>query len=228
MIASFRECGIGLLAAMLQSEAWTQPQLHLAQPACPMGSLPEGAPKRKATIVKNHLLFLLKVIAHAVIGTAGVPTLTAVLTFPAVRIARHFVAWTTPKLPNVLLTEVPGFPLQVVIGLALGYLVWRLAKQRAAFWAWVPSVAILLAMILRSASSAEGGSGVLQLPIVAFEHFFGAGCRLVQHCFDQVIYALPTVAAISYSLGAFVASRRSGTHRYIRGNPVPPEMEIGL
>lgn len=176
--------------------------------------------------MKNRLLFLLKVIAHTVIGTAGVPILTAVLTFPAVGIASHFVPGTTPKLPNVLLTEVPGFPLQVVIGLALGYLVWRLAKQRAAFWAWVPPVAILLAMILRSASSAERATGVLQLPIVSFEHFFGAGCRLAQHCFDQVIYALPTVAAISYSLGAFVASRRSGTHRYIRRNPAAPGMEI--
>jgi hypothetical protein len=177
-------------------------------------------------LVKNQLLFLPKVIAHAVIGTAGVPILTAVLTFPAVGIARHFFPRTTPKLPNVLLTEVPGFPLQVVIGLALGYLVWRLAKQRAAFWAWVPPVAILLAMILRSAASDEGGSGVLQLPIVSFQHFFGAACRLSQHCFDQVIYALPTVAAISYSAGAFVASRRSGTRRYIRGNPVAPAMEI--
>src|ERR1700733_4748147 len=172
-------------------------------------------------MLKNPVLALLKFAGHAVFGMIGVSVITAILTFTAVRIVHRFVSGISPKLPNVLLTEIPGFPLQIVVGLLLGYAMWRLTKQRLVFWAWVPPVALLLAMVVRFVSIAGGGS-ILQ----SLEHFLGAGCSLKQHCLDQVIYTFPSVAATSYSAGAFVASYMSRAYPFTNGNRIPPPMEI--
>lgn len=159
--------------------------------------------------MKKHLLWLLKLIAHALVGTIGVGIITTVLTFTAVGIIRRIAPQTSPRLPHVLLTEVPGFPLQVVVGLVVGYLLWKITKQHVAFWAWIPSVALLLTAIARFASARVGGNSFPQLAVLSLEHFLGGECALQRHCFDQVMYTLPSVAAAAYSLGAFVASCRS-------------------
>lgn len=175
--------------------------------------------------MKKLLVGLLTFVMHVAIGIVGVEFITFVSAFLVVAIIRHFIPSISPKLPSVLCTQVPGFPLQLVFGFAIGFLLWRLTKQRVAFWAWTPAVALLLLTIIKFALARSGESSFPQIAVLSLEHFFGKECTLQQHCFDQVMYTLPSVAAASYSFGAFIASRRSRTVLSPTGDR-PPVSEI--
>jgi len=147
-------------------------------------------------IMKKLFVGLLVFIIHAAIGTIGVGFVAFVSVSLVVSVLRHFIPTISAKLPSVLCTQVPGFPMQLAFGFLIGFLLWRRMKQRAAFWAWTPAVAFLLLKIAQFASARTG----------ALEHFFGTESALRPHSFDQVVYMLPIVAAAAYSLGAFISS----------------------
>jgi len=159
----------------------------------------------------NKIVFgLCKFIIHVVVATVGVGVITFVSVFSLVSGVRYFVPNISPKLPNMLCTQVPGFPMQVAFGFAIGFVLWRCMMQRVAFWAWIPAVALLVLATFRFALGCTGESSFSRIAILSLRHFFGEKCTIQQRCFDQVMYTLPSVAAASYSLGAFVASRKWG------------------
>ena len=115
--------------------------------------------------------------------------------------------------------------MQVACGFLIGFLLWKVMKQRVAFWAWGPPVTLLLLAIVRFALGRTGESSFPHFLVLFLQHFFGQECTLQQRCFDQVMYTLPSVAAASYSLGAFIASRKSRALLYSTGDR-PPVPEI--
>jgi hypothetical protein len=101
-----------------------------------------------------------------------------------------------------ILTGTPYFPLQLILGLLLGWLIGRHFQHRVMMWIWIIPLAYLLFQI------------VSQFRV---SHYFGWSCGPWNHCLDQVTYTLPFYVALSYSLGALLA--RNTPKRFQQPNP---------
>jgi hypothetical protein len=100
------------------------------------------------------------------------------------------IGWTYPALHRYLiLTENPYFPVQITIGLILGWLMGTSLQRRSMLWVWVlpflflcyavaylPTISPLLPSMLLHA-------GVTQSRL---SHYFGWGCQLKDRCMDQL------------------------------------------
>jgi hypothetical protein len=138
--------------------------------------------------------------AHQLFSMIGILALAPITLFSLVPALRLVGSTVTISDMRVVLTQTPGFPVQIVIGLLAGFSIERLLKQEQLKWVWVlPLVVLLGAFVLRS-----GGGPSFE---VRFRHFFGRGCRPEKHCFDQLDFTLPFYASVAYSLGAFLSDR---------------------
>lgn len=119
-----------------------------------------------------------------------------------------------------LVTGTPYFPIQIALALLLGLLMGRHSRHRTITWVWAIPLAFLLYALVAiptfiptlTPRALQAGIGESRL-----SHYFGWGCRPVEHCVDQEIATLPFYVALSYSLGAFLARRMPDRLR--RPNP---------
>jgi hypothetical protein len=145
----------------------------------------------------------LSFLFHQVVSTVGVVVLSALFVTTLFSIS-HLIRPSFLGRASLLLTETPGFPVQVVLGLALGFVLGKLMYRRVMMWVWVLPLAILIFAIVfepRSYSS-------------LFAHFLGGGCSPSGQCFDQLLFTLPCFASAFYAVGAKLA-RRVGSHKLV-------------
>jgi hypothetical protein len=141
-------------------------------------------------------------IAHQLISTLGVMIISGELVFTFCAAARTWNPSVPAKLASRILTGIPGFPVQAVISLLLGFLLakffGRWVMVRVMVWMWV------LPLILF-------GLTVLFPPMHGAPLFapYARGNSGPGNTFLSLLsYSLPLVAAAGYSLGAKVADRR--------------------
>jgi hypothetical protein len=161
------------------------------------------------------MIYALSFLLHQVLSTIGTMILTAFLAFSMSPVVQPFFDSTiTAHKVSVALTETPGFPLQVVFGFLSGMAMSYWLKQRQAQWVWVfPLTVLACALFWLPISALEWG------PLARAEHFFGRGCQPRNHCFDQMMFTLPAIAAISYSLGTFFGLRLVNRSLFPSGGP---------
>lgn len=138
-------------------------------------------------------------VLHLLWSTIGVLLSSALGVYSAYSVLHEWDQWFTPKLASRTLTEVPGFPIQVAVGLLYGFRAGRTSRSPLVLWIWlVPALALLIA-----AAEAPHTSR----PLLA--HFFGTMCSPSDGCFDQVGLTLPLLASASYAAGAKIARHRA-------------------
>lgn len=130
---------------------------------------------------------------HQLISTIGVVVVSGVLAFAVIGLV-HTI-FPAAISASWLLTEVPGFPVQVFVGIVLGFLLERVTRSSSALWVWIlPSFLLCIgALVIVSPTSS-----ILQ-------HLFGSSCKPAEHCFDSLLFTLPFIASIGYSAGAVLA-----------------------
>jgi hypothetical protein len=107
------------------------------------------------------------------------------------------------------LSAAPFFPIEVVVGLLLGWLVWKQFQDRVMFWVWVfPLVPLLMIMLEDSThvSTIYPGATVTNYKIM-LSTYFGSGCHVDEGCFKQIEFTVPFYAAVSYAIGAWFGWR---------------------
>jgi hypothetical protein len=140
-------------------------------------------------------------LVHALVSTIGVIVVSACLIFALYSNLRTWRPPFTAKGPSWILTEMPGFPIQAIVGLSLGLLAGKYTRSNFAMWTWVlPGAILCIAMILEPRNDPS---------ILA--HYFGRGCNPANRCFDQLGFTLPFLAAVAYGVGALL-SRKLYTH----------------
>ena len=102
----------------------------------------------------------------------------------------------------------PQFPVQVAVGLVVGYALSRRFDGLLTPWVWtLPLLVLLVRFFLFTPGIFEGAWKA------RIDHFFGDGCRpLPLYCFDQMTYTAPLYTSLAYSLGAWL--RRIGWFRF--------------
>jgi hypothetical protein len=169
------------------------PQTH-AEPRC---MTPTSSDKRQASKLK----FMITLLMHQFIGTAGVLILATIFTHIAFELPSPLARTLTTHDLNGVLRGSPYFPVQIAVALLLGWLLSDLFGHDSMLWIWVLPYAWLVYDFVRS-------STVLGLTFQArFSHFFGWGCRPENHCIDQTGVTLPFYAAVAYSIGALLARK---------------------
>jgi hypothetical protein len=109
-----------------------------------------------------------------------------------------------------LLTGLPFFPIQILLGLLAGWFVWKHFKHRVMLWVWVlPLLILCVAFVWVSTLTPgltsiwlEAGVGQSRL-----SHYFGWGCRAKYSCYDQLEITMPFYVSLAYSLGAWLAAK---------------------
>jgi hypothetical protein len=146
------------------------------------------------------MMFLL----HQVISTAGVIVISGVITFAVMPLLNAI--GVSVSRASWLLTEIPGFPLQSVAGILVGYLAERIAGSKSALWVWiVPGLFFCFGAFAIAPSK----------PSIVV-HLLGSGCKPAEHCFDQLLFTLPFIASLGYTTGALLA--RVGSMRGCLGH----------
>jgi hypothetical protein len=167
--------------------------------------------------VKHFLLFLV----HQVISTWGVAGFAYFLTSSIFELSATLGKPLSTRSLHWILTETPYFPIQIAIGFCFGWQLWRRFNLRLMAWVWVlPFLILCYGILAGPISSPEFTSVLFQAgPKQSWlSHYFGSGCRPVDHCFDQLVITMPFYASASYSLGALLARR---TNRPIRSQIAP-------
>jgi hypothetical protein len=131
----------------------------------------------------------------ATVGSMSAAASLAYLLFPVVKLLDRRIEFL--ELTSIL--SLPFFPVQMVIGIAAGYVcaVSRI-KSPFTFWVWIPPLLIL------GVCFASFRPSVLDDPLRArFLHFFGTSCQ-PPACFDQNHCTVPVFASLGYAFGAFL------------------------
>jgi hypothetical protein len=124
-------------------------------------------------------------IAHQILSTIAMPMFAAFLAFLVM----------SPNRARWTLTEIPYFPIQIVVALLTAFVIGQFANHYLMRWVWIIPTLILLSSI-----------GLSSLPLPArLDYFFGYGCRPENRCVGQLIFTLPFYSAVSYSMGGRLA-----------------------
>ena len=149
-------------------------------------------------------------IVHQFIGTVGIDIFAGFLVayvFDALRLFGMRFPQTTMFW---ILTGTPYYPVQIGLGLLLGWLIGRRVQHRAMLWVWIlPSVYLTYALIaiptlVPRLIPPEYQAGVGES---RFKHYFGWGCGAVHPCFDQNAITVLFYIAAAYSIGALLARK---------------------
>lgn len=104
-----------------------------------------------------------------------------------------------PRAAHWILTETPFFPIQILLGLVVGFWLSRRFGHRVMLWTWTVPALVLIAAILFLPPDFSSGE------LTHGERFFGWSCLPQNHCIDQLVVTMPFYSAVAYSVGAFVA-----------------------
>jgi len=151
------------------------------------------------------------------IGTLGIIILAAYLTAYLFDVARLFDKPFPPGTMYWILTGTPYYPVQIGLGLLLGWLIGRRVPHRAMLWVWVlPFVYLSYAIIAIPTLVPKFIPPAYQAGIgeSRWKHYFGWGCGGVHPCFDQAAITLLFYASAAYSIGALLA-RKIPKHHHL-------------
>lgn len=132
---------------------------------------------------------------HQILGTAGAIVLSGFICDAGLGLLHRSIPSTVGIRASWLLTEIPGFPVQVVLGFAVGFLIARGTLSRTAVWVWILPFLFLC----------FGGIVVVHPVGPRFDYLFGDACKPAEHCFYQLLFALPFLVSIGYAAGAWLA-----------------------
>ena len=156
----------------------------------------------------RHLRRVLLFALHQLISTIGVIVLSGVLCFDVFALLHVANPLLNATRASWLLTEVPGFPVQILIGLLIGFLSAKVTRSRSLLLVWIVPLLFLCfgaLIVVRSTPS-------------ILSYLFGSTCKPAEHCFDQLLFTLPFLASLGYTAGATLARSRS---RHKNVGPVP-------
>jgi hypothetical protein len=154
------------------------------------------------------LMFVVYQVIASWAVIASVPTLTA----SAVNVLRLF-GWRNYRSAYTwLISGNPYFPIHIVLGLLLGWLLARSLRDRSMLWVWLlPSILLGYAFVAIPTLTPshipfelQAGNGQSRL-----YHYFGWGCQFVNGCVDQSAFTRPFYASVAYSIGAWLALKTS-------------------
>jgi hypothetical protein len=158
--------------------------------------------------MKTVATSVLTLLVHQFIGMYGIPY-TAPVVFS--------LAFKFPLLSHShrtfysIVSELPYFPVQIIFGLILGWLLGRAFRHRSMVWVWVVPLVILCysvvtaTTVLPTSVFASPGAGQSRI-----SHYFGWGCRPADRCLDQLLITMPFYSSLAYSLGAALARKTLG------------------
>jgi hypothetical protein len=146
---------------------------------------------------------------HQVLATLGVVLWAGVLLSIALTIPRLWGHVLHMSDVRRVLLAAPYYPVQIIVGLLWGWLLWRQSRHRAMLWVWVfPLLSLIIAILDDLTRTSNLYPGAISLDFrITLMRFFGAECRLEDHCFDQIGFSLPFYAAVPYAIGAWLALR---------------------
>lgn len=151
---------------------------------------------------RHRAINTLRFVAHLIAGTLGVIITASVLTYSAFGMLHPFFPAIGSRTVNIILTETPYFPVQILVGLLWGLQLGRRYRHEVMLWTWTVPFAAIASLILFAQLPPVVVSGI---EITKVEHFFGWACLPQNHCFEQVGFTLPLYTAGAYSLGALLA-----------------------
>ena len=166
-------------------------------------------PRTKRNItnwVKSGLVFL----THQIFATEGVIWITVLAALLLRRsIAEVHEAWAESALlqrMHWILTNTPFFPIQIALGVYLGWRLYRRWAHRSMLWVWILPGALLAYAVTAIPTFSPWSTSPETGPL---SHYFGWGCQADYRCYDQLTFTEPFYTSVAYSLGALWASRKS-------------------
>jgi len=151
-----------------------------------------------------HLKAFASFVAHQCMSTIGIIVISAFQAFSVCSLIHPLNASVGSKQASWILTEVPGFPIQVLVGFTSGLVLARKRRHnRTMQWVWILPLAFLCFGVLTFLRSSSVISVTSSSSIIS--HFFGRGCELKEHCLDQIGFTLPFLASSAYAIGALFA-----------------------
>lgn len=149
---------------------------------------------------REKIKHLIAFIGHQLMSTLGVIILSGFSTFTLFAAIHFLDSWFTSKRASWILTEIPGFPVQIATGIFIGFLVGKYLYNKAELYVWIlPLLILCFGMVFIPAKE-----------VPWFSYFFGRECSPVNRCFDQFFFTLPCFSSAGYSFGATMARKITG------------------
>lgn len=149
-------------------------------------------------------------IVHQFIGTLGIDMFAGFLVAYGFDVLQLFGKQYPQKTMFWILTGTPYYPVQIGLGLLLGWSIGRRVQHRAILWVWILPLAYLtyaliaIPTLVPQLIPPEYQAGVGES---RFKHYFGWGCGGVHPCFDQNAITVLFYIATAYSIGALLARK---------------------
>ena len=177
--------------------------------------------KTNGTVATTTIGRLARFIYFQLASTLGVGIGTAFCSFAIFEVYQIFDRHADVHAVRRLLTETPGFPLQVIFAMVAGYLLRRRYKDRSIFAVWILPTVLLASGVLQW----HGYSAMENSWLMRWQYFFGSGCQPRNHCFDQFLFTLPFISSVAFTMGALAerfAIRRFGAEPMARHDLADP------
>ncbi len=162
-------------------------------------------------IRNSRIKAVLVFVMHQFIGSWGVAAAATFLVYFSFEILRPLnPRMFTSHNSSWLLTDLPYFPMQIVLGLWSGWSFGRRFQHRAMLWAWIlPFAFLCYALLAIPTMTPDFVPLILQAGVgqSRLSHYFGWGCRPEDRCLDQLGITMPFYVSVSYSIGALLARR---------------------
>jgi|GEM_PF-1040847 len=164
-----------------------------------------GGSKRNKSQVKRASILVI----HQLSATLGVLLWAGLMANVGLMLPRLWGHIFVMDNLRAILVAPPFYPVQIVVGILWGWLVWNRFQHRVMFLVWIfPLIILLIEMLGHSTrtSSLYPGAVISNFrPMLS--QFFGSSCRVEDHCFVQLGVTLPFYSAVSYAVGALFAMR---------------------
>src|SRR5713101_4514389 len=169
---------------------------------------------------KSALIF----VVHQIMGTWGIAFLASFGLFSLFDAIPDSAGWKPPMhFVHWILTENPFYPVQIVAGLYLRWLLSRRFLHKSMLWIWVlPLAAVCCALMVGPIGLFPQWTSALARPstVGSLSYYFGRGCQPRAHCIDQLMITMPFYASAAYSLGALLARLFASTPPILRSGQV--------
>jgi hypothetical protein len=146
---------------------------------------------------------------HEFVGMWGIAFFAGVGLASVFDFVPDFGGWKpSMRFIHWLLTENPFYPVQILAGLYLGWLLGRRFQHRSMLWIWVLPLAVLCYALIAVPILVPAWTSILARPSTIrsrLSYYFGWGCQPRAHCIDQLLITMPFYASAAYSLGALLA-----------------------
>jgi hypothetical protein len=156
--------------------------------------------------VKSVLIFAM----HQLIAHWGIAFFSAFALFSVFDWLGDF-GWHLSLHPvHWILTQNPYYPVQIAVGLYLGWVLGRRFQHRSMLWVWILPLAILCYAFFATPILIPEWTSVLarpRTPVSRLSYYFGWGCQPTIHCLDQLMITMPFYSSVAYSLGARLARK---------------------